>query len=344
MNKPPDLIRSESALDDVLTQPTPALVEFVRGLQGPLVILGAAGKMGPSLAVMAKRAARTAGNNLDIFAVSRFTDPSATAWFEERGIKTLICDLLDGNLKRLPDAPNIIYLVGLKFGTGSNPGATWAMNTVVPARVAERYSQSRIVALSTGNVYPFSEVAGAGSRETDPLTPLGEYANSAIGRERIFQFYSQRNKTPVALMRLFYAVDLRYGVIMDIARKVFAGEPIDLANGSFNCIWQGDANERTIRALALAQSPAAVFNLCHPYICSVRSVAKYLGELLDRDPKFEGTESPTALIAREEALSTALGAPVTSIDTMLHWAAHWVKSGGRDLNKPTHFEVRDGNY
>ncbi len=338
------LIEGEDNLDEALSRPTPELVEFARTLPSPLVILGAAGKMGPSLAVMARRAAITAGNNLDVIAVSRFSEPAAAAWLEQRGVKTIVCDLLDGNLGMLPDASNVIYLVGLKFGTSSSPGATWVMNTIVPARIAGRYAKSRLVALSTGNVYPMSEVAKGGSREGDDLTPLGEYPNSAVGRERVFEFYSRRNGTPMTLLRLFYAVDLRYGVVVDIARKIFANEPIELANGSFNCIWQGDANERIIRALALANSPAAVFNLCHPQICSVRDVAARLGTLLGQEPKFIGIESSTSLVANADSLSKALPGPLTPMDTLLQWTAHWVQTGGRNLGKPTHFETRDGKY
>jgi len=341
----PETIRDEAELDEALTRPSAALIEFARTLEGPLLVLGAGGKMGPSLAVLAKRAAAAAGRATEVTAVSRFTSEGARKWLEERGVRTISCDLLDASaVAKLPEAPNIIYLVGLKFGTADDPSRTWAMNVVVPVRVAERYAHSRIVALSTGNVYPLSPVARGGSVETDSLTPLGEYANSAIGRERIFQFYSQREKMPVALLRLFYAVDLRYGVVMDIARKVFHGESIDLANGHFNTIWQGDANEMILRSLDLASAPASVFNLCRAEICSVRAVATRLGEIFNRQPKFNGTESETALIANANALASRLGPPATSMETILKWAAHWVSAGGRDLGKPTHFEERTGKY
>jgi hypothetical protein len=260
-------------------------------------------------------------------------------------VQTASCDLLDANsLARLPDAPNVIYLVGLKFGTAQNPSATWAMNTLVPARVCERYPRSRIVALSTGNVYPLSEVSRGGSVEADPLTPLGEYANAAVARERIFEFHSSRNSTAVALLRLFYAVELRYGVLVDLARKVLSGEPIPLANGSFNCIWQGDANEMILRSLALAAAPPAAFNLCWPEVFSVRQIAMQLGELLGRPSAFTGNESATALLGNPSRICAALGPPPTPMETMLRWTAHWVKQGGRDLGRPTHFEVRDGKY
>jgi nucleoside-diphosphate-sugar epimerase len=244
----------------------------------------------------------------------------------------------------LPNAETIIYLVGLKFGTADNPAATWAMNTIVPARVAERYCSSTIVALSTGNVYPLSEAASGGSIEASPLTPLGEYPNAAVARERIFEFYSQRQRTPIALLRLFYAVELRYGVLVDIACKVQSGKPIELANGHFNCIWQGDANEMVLRASALATSPPSIWNLCRPEIFSVREVATALGELLGRKPKFIGSEASTALLGNASPLSAKLGAPTVPLQKMLSWIAGWVREGGRNLGKPTHFEVRDGKY
>src|SRR5689334_4847603 len=288
----PEIIQTEAELDEIMTRPSPALVEFMKTLSSPLIILGAGGKMGPTLAVLARRAADAAGHKLEVVAVSRFSDAGSRRWLEERGVKVLGCDLLDGQaVSGLPDAENLIYLVGLKFGTSQNPAATWAMNTLVPARVCERFPRSRIVALSTGNVYPLSEVSRGGSVETDALTPLGEYANAAVARERIFEFHSQRNGTLLTLLRLFYAVELRYGVLADIARKVHAGEPIPLANGSFNCIWQGDANEMILRALALTASPPSVWNLCRPEIFSVRQIAEQLAGLLGRPPVFDGSES-----------------------------------------------------
>jgi nucleoside-diphosphate-sugar epimerase len=336
-------IGTEQELEEVLTRPGAGLINFIKELSSPLLILGAGGKMGPTLCVLARRAAEAAGHRLDVVAVSRFSDDSARRWLEERGVKTASCDLLN-SLDRLPDALNIIYLVGLKFGTAQNPSATWAMNTLVPTRVCERYPRSRIVALSTGNVYPLSEVSRGGSVESDPLTPLGEYANAAVARERIFEFHSSRNGTDVALLRLFYAVELRYGVLVDLARKVLSGEPIPLANGSFNCIWQGDANEMILRSLALVTSPPAAFNLCRPEIFPVRQIAAQLGELLGRAPIFTGSESATALLGNPSRICATLGPPSTPLGTMLRWTAHWAKQGGRDLGRPTHFEVRDGNY
>jgi len=341
----PAIIQTEAELEELLTRPQRALIEFIRSVKSPLLILGAGGKMGPTLAVLARRAAEAAGHPLEVVAVSRFTDARSRAWLEERGVLTLNCDLMDpSSVRQLPDTENLIHLVGLKFGTSQNPAATWAMNTLVPARVCERYSRARIVALSTGNVYPLSAVARGGSVETDPLTPLGEYANAGVARERIFEFCSRRDGTPITLLRLYYAVELRYGVLVDIACKVNANEPIDLANGHVNCIWQGDANGMILRSLALAASPPSVFNLCRPEIFRVRDLAVRLGGLLERPARFTGEESGTAFIGNALKIGALLGSPETPLDTMLHWIAHWVKSGGRDLGRPTHFETRDGKY
>ncbi len=341
----PQTIQSEAELDDVLTRPSPALIEFMQTLSGRLVILGAGGKMGPTLAVLARRAADAARRSLDVVAVSRFHEPGPRRWLEARKVETVSCDLLDASaVGRLPDAENVIYLVGVKFGTAQNPAATWALNTLTPARVCERYPASRIAALSTGNVYPMSDAHGAGSVESDPLTPLGEYANAAVARERIFEFGSRRSGTPLALLRLCYAIDLRYGALADIARRIWSGEPVPLATGYFNCIWQGDANEMILRALALVGSPPTAWNLCRPERLSVRETAARLGELLGRPPQFVGEETTTALLVNAARLCAALGPPRIGIETLLRWTAGWVMSGGRDLGKPTRFEVRDGNY
>jgi len=338
-------IKSEEELEDVLTQPAPALVQFISRVSSPLVILGAGGKMGPTLAALAKRAADQARHNLDVIAVSRFTDPRCKAWLEKRGVQTHTADLLNrADVDRLPDSANVIYLLGLKFGTSQQPAATWAMNTIPPALVSERYRNSKIVALSSGNVYPMSNVNTLGSQEEDPLTPLGEYPNAVVARERIFEFYSRQNNTPLALIRLFYAVELRYGVLVDIATKILHGEPISLANGYFNCIWQGDANEMIIRSLTLTTSPPSRFNLCQPQVYSVRSVAVELGEHMQTPPLFSDSEAPTALIGDPSRICQALGRPGTRFVQVLKWTADWVRKGGRNLNRPTHFEVRDGVY
>jgi nucleoside-diphosphate-sugar epimerase len=341
----PASIPTEETLDAFLTRPRAELVQFIKSVCSPLLILGAGGKMGPTLAVLARRAADAAGHKLELLAVSRFSDATARRWLEERGVQTVSCDVFDAEaVRKLPPAADVLYLVGQKFGTTQGPATTWAANALVPARVAERYPDARIVALSTGNVYPFAPVARGGSMESDPLTPLGEYANATVGRERIFEFFSQRNGTRIVLLRLFYAAELRYGVLRDIAERIWTGQPVDLSNGHFNCIWQGDANEMVIRSLALGSSPPAAFNLTSAEVYSVRTVATRLAELLEKPVKFIGTESETALIGNTAKLRTLLGDPPTPLDAMLRWTSGWVKGGGRSLGKPTHFEVRDGRY
>ena len=341
----PGHIDSEPELEEALSRPSDALCRFIATLSSPLVIVGAGGKMGPSLARMARRAADAAGHKLEVVAISRFSDGAARASLKASGVKTVACDLLEADaLRELPDSRNVIYLVGLKFGTGRDPASTWVVNTVVPARVAERYRAARIVALSTGNVYPLTPVRTGGSKEEDPLTPVGEYANAAVGRERVLEFFSRRHQTPLALLRLFYAVELRYGVLVDLACKVHAGEAIELANGYFNCIWQGDANDMILRSFSLATPFPTAWNLCHPERLSVREVALALGKLLDRAPVFTGVETDTALLGHAGRICGALGPPSMPLEPLLRWTARWVARGGRNLGRPTHFEVRDGTY
>jgi nucleoside-diphosphate-sugar epimerase len=340
-----DPINTEEQLDEMLTRPRPVLVEFIRTLDSPLVILGAGGKMGPTLAWLARRAAAASGHALDIFAVSRFTDCQARDWLESRGVRTFCVDLLDRKaIERVPESANVIYLVGRKFGTTEDAARTWAINTLVPAYVAERFPGARMAVLSTGNVYPLVAVSSGGSVETDALTPLGEYANAGVARDRIFEFFAQRNGTPICILRLNYAVELRYGVLVDIARTVHAGETVNLATGYFNCIWQGDANDIILRSLALAKNPPQALNLTGPAVLSVRGLALRFGELLGRPVAFSGTEAETALLSNPSRACALLGPPPTQLDQIMRWTAHWLKRGGRLLDKPTHFEVRDGSY
>ena len=341
----PAVIESEETLDEIMTRPRPVMVECIRTLQSPLVILGAGGKMGPTLAVLAKRAAEAAGHRLDIIAVSRVAHPQAREWLEGRGVRTISCDLLESEaVKRLPDSVNLIYLVGLKFGTAENPGATWAMNTLVPAHVTQRFPRARIVALSSGNIYPLVPASSGGSVETDSVAPVGEYPNAVLARERIFQFYSQKNQTLVVLVRLNYAVDLRYGVLVDIAQKVHRGEPIDVTMGDLNCIWQGDANEFILRSLTLASAPPAILNLTGPAVLSVRELALQFSQLLGRSAHIVGVEAETALLNNPARICALFGPPATAMETVMRWTAHWISQHGRLLNKPTHFEVRNGKY
>lgn len=338
-------IENEEALDIAQARPSPALISFVKSLSGPLVVLGAGGKMGPSLCVMAQRAAIEAGHQLKVIAVSRFTDVSKKRWLEERGVKVHPCDLFDPEaVAALPDAKNIIYLVGLKFGTQENPALTWAANALIPSFVARRYADARIVALSTGNVYPLSPVALGGVTEDAALTPIGEYANACVARERIFEFYTQVSPLKVVLIRLNYAVELRYGVLVDIARKVAASQPVDVTMGYLNCIWQRDANDMIVRALDLASKPAQALNLTGKEVLSVRRIALKMGALMGKAVTIIGEEADTALLSNATKAFDQLGAPETDLEQVYEWTARWVMAGNELLDKPTHFEVRDGSY
>ena len=341
----PDGFANQKQLDEWLTIPSAELIEFTATLGARLMILGAGGKMGPTLCRLAKRAVDAADRSLDVIAVSRFTDTAAREQLERHGINTISADLLDRDaVQSLPDSRDIINLTGMKFGTATNPERTWAINTLVPAMICERYPESRIVALSTGNVYPLVSVAEGGATEDQPLTPMGEYANAAIARERIYQHYSNGNGTRIARIRLNYAVEMRYGVLIDVANRVWNKQPIDVSNGWFNCIWQGDANEMIIRSLDLVSSPASVWNLSCQKPVSVRRVAERFGELFNKQPIIKGREASDALICNPSKLCEKLGIPQTPLDQIIEWTARWIESGGPQHGKATGFEVRDGVY
>lgn len=301
--------------------------------------------MGPTLAIMAAKALRAAGKSHAVTAVSRFSNAAARSALEARGIQTISCDLLDRQaVAELPDCPNIVFLAGQKFGTSEGPEQTWVMNTLVPAHVAERYPKSRTVAFSTGCVYSFTTVASGGSREAARLEPVGDYANSCIGRERIFQFASKTRGTPVCLFRLNYAIDFRYGVLLDVAQKVWDGSPVDVTMGHVNLIWQGDANSRSLQCLELAASPARAINITGPETVSIREVALKLGSLLGRDVTITGEEAPTGWLNNAGESFKLFGYPAVTLDQMIEWTAAWVANGGATLGKPTHFETRDGKF
>jgi dTDP-4-dehydrorhamnose reductase len=345
---PPDLAPdSEATLEEYLSRPTAATVRALAELEGDLLILGAGGKLGLSLARMARRALDEGGKaDAKVIAVSRFGNPSTPARFRAVALETLSCDLLaDGALEALPDAATIVYLVGMKFGSTSDPGLTWAMNTYLPGLVAQRYKHARIVALSTGNVYPLVDVRGGGSLESDPPSPVGEYAQSCLGRERLFTYSSCRVGTPVTLVRLNYANDLRYGVLVDIALRVARGEPVDVTTGHVNVIWQGDANAAILQSFRLCASPPAVLNVSGPEMASVRWLAIRLAELLGAPPPtFSGEESETALLSNCSKQFALFGYPSVPLGRLLEWTADWIKSGRPLLNKPTGFQTRDGTF
>lgn len=346
--KLPDRLESETALEDVLAEPSEADVACVRRLNGDVLILGAGGKMGPSLAAMTRRAADALGDGRRVIAVSRWGSEAGAAAarrLEAMGVDVRRADLEDERaLATLPDAPNIIYMAGQKFGTSDAPWRTWMMNVVLPARVAGRFPEARMVAFSTGNVYPLVPADSSGAREDDPLTPLGEYANSCVGRERVLEAAARAHGSPLTLIRLFYAVDLRYGVLVDIAARVLAGQPVDLRMGWVNVIWQGDANAQAIRLLAHAAVPPLAVNVTGPERLSVRHVATRLGERLGREPLFVSDEALDALLADTALARRLVGTPAVSAETLIDWVADWVGRGGERLAKPTGFDVRDGRF
>jgi nucleoside-diphosphate-sugar epimerase len=331
-------VKTVAELEDALSSPTESDVAMLRRLKGDILILGASGKMGPSLARLCRRAANAAGTPRHVIAVSR--QP-----ISEPGIEEISCDLLDrGHVKHLPECPNVLYLAGRKFGSTASPELTWAINTVVPAIVAERFQNSRIVVFSTGNVYPLREVKGGGSRETDPLAPVGEYAQSCLGRERVFEYFSNQHGLRCLLFRLNYAVDLRYGVLVDIALKVRAGEPVQLAVPAFNVIWQRDANSYALRSLEYCDAPPNILNITGPETLFVREVAGFFAARFGRPCRLEGTEGPVALLSDASKCHTLMGRPGVSADQLLELVAVWVQAGGASLNKATHFEVADGRF
>jgi len=345
MDNAPMHIASDEQLDDVLSEPTPADVQAMRELEGDLLILGVSGKMGPSLARRARRAREAAGVRRRIIGVARFADPAARDALDRYGIETIPADLLaPGALDTLPEAPNVIYMAARKFGSTGDEAYTWAMNSYLPGRVAERFARSRIVAFSTGNVYPLTPVDGGGPTETSPVGPVGEYAMSALGRERIFTHFSRLNGTPTVLLRLNYAVEPRYGVLHDIGRKVFLRQPVDLTMGHVNVIWQGDANSVCLRSLAHAQSPPLVLNLTGLQTLAVRWIAQRFAERLGIDPVFTGAESPTALLSSAALCGRMFGPPGVPVEQVIDWTADWIAQGGASLGKPTHFETRDGRF
>ncbi len=338
-------INSVDELEHQLALPSLWDEEVMRRLPGDIIILGAGGKMGPSLAKRVKRASEAAGVARRVITASRFSEPDMVSDLEREGIEVIRCDFLSrDDVARLPASENVLFLAGRKFGSTGRPDLTWVMNTVVPAHVALHYRQSRIVAFSTGNVYPFVKAGTGGSVETDEPSPVGEYAQSCLGRERVFEYCSHQYGTPCLIFRLNYAVDLRYGVLVDIARKVYAGEPVSLSIGWFNTIWQGDANSYALRSLELAASPPRILNVTGPQQISVREVAEFFGRAFGRKPLFQGEESGQALLSNAALCRRLLGPPEVSLETLLEWVGHWTEIGGVSLNKPTKFEVADGRF
>lgn len=337
--------RDVEDLDEALSEPTEGVVRTLAALEGDIVILGAGGKMGPTLARMAKRASEIAKVPRRVIGVSRFSSSKLESQLHMWGVETVRCDLLDlKSLSALHDAPNIVFMAGMKFGTTGQESMTWAMNSFLPGMVSERYRGSRIAAFSTGNVYALSSVSLGGSVEEDLPNPLGEYAMSCLGRERIFEHFSLTNQTRMSILRLNYATELRYGVLVDIAHKVYSGQSVPLSMGYFNAIWQGDACAMSLQALGFASVPPLVINIAGPELLSVRRVAEQFGELLHKPVRFEGQESDDALLSNAKKSYELFGQPRVRADQMISWIVDWVSRGGETLAKRTHFEERAGRF
>lgn len=341
----PAIINSEDELEAALATPSSPALAALQKLDSDLLILGVGGKMGPTLARMAAQALAALGSPFQVLAVARFSQPALRAKLESWGVKTLPCDLLDrAALAALPASRNVIFMAGQKFGTTGTPSQTWAMNTYMPALVAERFTAARVVVFSTGNVYPLTPVVQSGAVESDPPEPVGEYANSCLGRERIFEHFSLTRGLRCAIMRLNYAIELRYGVILDIALKVKQGRTVDLSMGAANVIWQGDANAQALALLDHCATPPFVLNVTGPETVSVRRVAERFGQIFGIEPHFTGSEAPTALLNNAAKAQRLFGYPRVALDQIIDWTAAWVKADGAMLNKPTHFEARDGRF
>ena len=339
------MIKTETQLELYLSEPTDEVIASIAALEGDILILGVGGKMGPTLAKQAKRAIELAGIAKKVIGVSRFSTQGLREGLHEAGIKTIAADLLSEDcLQNLPDTQNVILMAGRKFGSTGNEHLTWAMNGYMPGRVAEKFRSSRLVIFSTGNVYPLTPVSHGGATESSQIAPIGEYAQSCLSRERICTYFSLQYDTPMTILRLNYAIDLRYGILLDIAEKVYAEEPISLEMGNVNVIWQGDANAIALRAFAHCQSPPLVLNVTGPETVSVRSLALRFGTLFNKSPNFEDQEAETALLSNASQCHRLFGYPHVSLEQMIEWTAEWIRIGGTTLQKPTHFEVRDGKF
>lgn len=338
-------MRTVAELQDALATPSQDVVDDMARLDGDVMLLGVAGKLGPELALMARRALDKAGRTARVIGVARNPAPEPARRLEEAGVELVRADLMDdAALTGLPDAANVVYLAGRKFGTDGGEHHTWALNTYLPGRVADRFRDARIVAFSTGNVYPLVPVTSGGADESVAPQPVGEYAQSCLGRERVFEHFSHRYGTRTAVVRLNYAVELRYGVLLEIARAVHAGDPVDLRMGNVNVIWQGDVNAMTLRLLRRCSAPPLVLNMAGPETVSVRWLAHRFGEAFGCAPHFAGSEESTALLSNATAAHELLGYPSVPLRRLIGWTAEWVRAGGATHGKDTHFQERDGRF
>ncbi len=341
----PDTIRNVDELDLLLSNPPQGVVDTFSRLEGDVIVLGVAGKMGPTLAWMARRAFDAAGRrDRRVLGVARFTNAESESWLRDRGIETIRCDLLEPDaLERLPEVTNVVSMFAMKFGSTGREYQTWAMNSFLPGMVALRYRRSRIVAFSTGNVYGLVPASSGGSTESDPPRPVGEYAMSCLGRERILEHFSRTLGIPMALIRLNYATELRYGVLVDLAARCLR-EPIDLSMGFFNVIWQADANAIALKALEHVATPPLVLNVTGPETLGVRQVAERFAARLGLPLELRGTEAPDALLSDAGLCRRLFGPPQLGAGRLIDLTADWLKGGGPTLDKPTHFEARDGRF
>lgn len=338
-------IRDTRQLEEMLSEPTEGVIRTVGEIEGDITVLGAGGKMGPTLARMVRRAADEAGVKKRVIAVARFGVEGLERKLNEWGIETIKCDLLDKReLGRLPETHNVIFMAGLKYGVTGNEPLTWAMNSYLPGMVCQRYRTSRIVAFSSGNVYGLVPATGGGAMEGDEPRPAGEYAMSCLGRERIFTYFAQEMRIPLAIVRLNYAVEMRYGVLLDIARRVWEGRPVDVSMANVNVIWQGDANAMAIEALMHASVPPFVVNVAGPEMLSVRRIAETFGRMMGKSVLFRGFESDSSLLSNGQLGHRLFGYPRIPVAQVMQWLAQWVQEGGQMLDKPTHFENREGRF
>ena len=337
----PERLVDEDELEEFMTTPSPTLTAALREAPGDLMVLGIGGKMGPTLARLARRAAP----DRRIFGVARFSEPGLRDKLKSSGIECIAADLLEREaIARLPKSPNVIFMAGRKFGTAGREDLTWAMNALVPAMVAEAFKESRIVVFSTANVYPFVDVLQGGATEAMAIDPRGTYANSCVARERLFEYFSREHGTPGRLIRLSYAIDLRYGVLHDVAQKVLAEHEIDLAAGHVNVIWQGDANAMVLRALGHCTTPTGPLNVSGPETVSIRALAQAFGARFGKSPRFAGREAPMGWLMNSTEAHRLFGNPTVPLGRMIDWVADWVSHGLRSLGKETHYESRDGAF
>jgi len=338
----PETFRDEEQLEDFMTAPSDALRTDLKSAPGDIVVLGVGGKMGPTLARLAKRS----DPNRRVIGVARFSEAGLRERLQSWDIECIEADLLDkASIAKLPKAPNVVFMAGRKFGSTGAEYLTWAMNAHVPAMVAEEFAKSRIVVFSTGCVYPYVPVEKGGAKEETPaVPPPGAYANSCVAREAMFEYFSRKFETPGRIIRLNYAIDMRYGVLHDVASKVASGKAIDLTAGHVNVIWQGDANSMILRMLAHCTAPTSAINISGPETISIRWLAVEFGKILGKAPVFSGKEAPDGWLVNTEKARKLLGEPPVPLERMIRWTADWISRGARSLGKETHYDTRDGSF